>query len=292
MSIKTTWVVLIGLIGCATPGAPSALPDDMKARFSPSTSYAERLYVTAPGSSDTVRVDIAFANDEKNEVSMRWTAQAAGAYETVVDSKHPVAYQPTAIAKRAGQSSTVYVVGWSSQTAQVLVEEWTLGTFTVAAAVAAQPLAQPGETLLTLPPVNRTLLWASADDELNPIWDAASYPYADELWLLESGPVTRIHAYDPRLGALALRYASDGAGMGGLTGHRSLGAGQHEEHGFVILSQPKRPWDSLRHQPQDATMFVVTDTDSNGSLDSETFLTLDAYGSTYAGGWDMKYQDP
>jgi hypothetical protein len=287
MRFERTLIVALALIGCSSPHARSDLPKDMAARFSPSSNYAERIHVTAPGAADTLRADISFSNDGTNEVSLRWTVQATGAYETVVGSEHPVSFQPTAVARRAGTSSIFYVVGWSSETARVIVERWTLGAFDIAPA--ASPSGEPGPTTLTLPPVTRTELWVSDHGKLQPIWDAVCSPYAGELWLLESGPVTRIHALDLGGHTLEPRYASDDAGMADLAGHRSFGAGQHTAHGFVILSQPKRPWDSLRHQSRSAMVFVVTDTDSDGSTDAEEFLTFSDYGSTYAGGWDMKY---
>lgn len=288
---STLWLSVFWVsFGLSQVVAQVPLSVDMLARFAPSVNYAERLYLTGAASQDTVRADISFSNDEKHSVWIRWAAQVQGAYPDHEATEYEVSFQPTAVARRAGHSSTFYVVGWSARLARVVVEEWDVGTF--ALAQVPSPSGAAPKTELTLPPVTRSLLWVSNPGQLAPIWDAACDPYAGALWMLESGAVTRIHSLNLASLMLFTSFASDATGMSGLSGHRSFGVGLHPTEGFVIMSQAKMPWRSLRYESPSAVVFVANDADMDGVLDTTAFITLSEFHDAFPTPWDEHYPEP
>ena len=120
-----------------------------------------------------------------------------------------------------GTSSTLYVVGWSERTGRVLVEEWVFGDFPWAS-LSADDTAR--EIAPRCPSVSKSLLWVSSPRRMDPVWDGVCQVYADELWLLESGEPTVIHALDLASLELTERYSSAVPGQEGLAGCMSMAA--------------------------------------------------------------------
>lgn len=286
-------------LGCLTAitvlGAPSfgqvPLPSEMHAQYTFTTNYAERMYLTEQGDLNLVRIDIGFDNKSENQLWISWTAQATGAVLAMDKSYHSVSYQPTAVARRAGSDDVFYVVGWSPRTEQVVVEEWTVGTFAVGQTI--PPGGGAPQTLFSLPQISRSLLWVSGSGQLQPIWDGACYPFGNELWLLESGTVTKIHALNldspPNL---SLRVSSNDTGMNQLQGHRSFAVGSHPTAGFVIKSHQKTPHLSLITQDKDAPDYISVDSDSDGVMDSTSFAAHLNFYVAFPLPWTTQYVAP
>ncbi len=272
---------------CVPAFGQEPLPPDMAAAFNPSTNYAERMYLPTPNPAAIVRLDLRFSNFASNKVDLHWVFQEPGAYSGVLDQSRDVSFNPTAIARRAGSTNEFFVVGWVPRTSRVIVEKWSIAPLTLTTTV--PPTGAAPRTGLSEPVITATFEWISPANSMAPIWDAGCYPYADELWLLESGPVTRVHALNLSTLQLSEKYSSDAAGMGSLAGHRSLTVGKHPSAGFIIISTRKRPWDSMKYQGPSSPVLISIDIGSNGLLDVTTFDTQGMLVQLFPPPWDEHY---
>ena len=202
--------------------------------------------------------------------------------------KEDVSFKPTAIARRAGTTNTFYVVGWADRTGRVIVESWTFGAFTLAAAMPTQ--GGPAVTVFTKPPVTRFLEWISDTNALPPIWDAGCETYGNKLLLLASGTPTRIWTLDLGSRVISILYSSDTNAA--LAGHRMMSIGKHPVAGFAIFTEQRKPWDHLETVTSPGMYFLMRDTDSNGSIDAVSAEPTETFYYHYPPPWDLKYAEP
>ncbi len=274
---------------CAFPAALASivpLPEEFHSNFG--HTIADRLYLTDGSGGNDVWVDVKFRNRSSKEINFKWYFKANGATANGDSSFETVSYQPTAVCKKAGFSDTLYVAGWSERTGSCLIEEWVFQTpFSIASV--PNPNGGPPSSELTLPVIAKTVVYSSTT--LGPIYDLATNPFANTLWILAGDSPRSIWAFDFSTTSLSLLYSS--SVMQQLADHHSLWVGMNTMHGFVIYSQPRRKWEPLSAFVEPYTVSIFRDSDLDGQVEFTESLLYGGFFSSYASkGWDLKYAAP
>lgn len=257
--------------------------------------WAEDLHLLPDDAADSAghaggRVKLHFTNSAASTVVLDWRATLADGSSGNGMETFSTSFKPTALARRAGTSNDFYVVGWSEKTARVIVEKWSIP------APCLDPLwsLQDGTAvhLVIIPTIVRSLEWVSEPGQFEPIWGAACSPFANVLLLLESGSETKIISLDLDTVLPTVLYSSADPGFEDLQGLRSFAVAMHGSGNFLIIGQPKKPWETLIWQGLDSKLFVLQDTDLDGVTESADFMTQREFVETFQSPWDRKYSEP
>ena len=273
----------------------SPLPDGMKAKYLVGRSFADRFWLpTGPG--DVIQGTVHYDATAGNDLVVQWLFKSDGAAMGVATETHALSFVPTAVCKRAGTTSTLYVVGWSPRTSQVVVEEWVFHNYSLGV---ASPIGTGGvhRSLLSAPPsLARSVVFVSERAALTPVWDAVCYLPGNALWLLDSGPseagaATRsIWGIDLQLGHLSL--ICDSETYPQLSDHRSMTAVADSTGGFVIHTEKRRSVEQVGSYLSASDPYLIVlfqDANGDGIIDTTSVDDFTAYQSL---GWDMKYSEP
>ncbi len=266
---------------------PSSLPPEMIASFAPRRIWAEEFWLPT-AANDQVRGRVRFENqDPVGKVVIDWYFVKAGASSRQLSQVVEVAFRPTAVARRAGTTDTLYVVGWSDRMGRVVVEEWTFGPTTL-----GSTLPENGEggaiSVFAPPPIAKELAWVSDPGTVPPIWDAACEVYANKLLLLTSGTTTKIVSLD--LVTLSLQQLYSSTSNPALGGLRMLSIARHPVAGFTVIAEQRRSWDAVGHGEAVDNYFVMRDVDANGTLDTTEVVASNAFYVIYPPPWNNRYE--
>jgi hypothetical protein len=250
------------------------------------STFAERVFLPPPAPAGS----FADATFGASPAEVRLRVSRGG---TTVE-RVPLDVVPTAVARRAGTSDTLYVVGLREATAQVVVERWVLPLDP------AEPRGADGRSDGRRRPVARYELWASSPGQLPPVWDAACNPFGPDgtetngsLWMLAGGEASSLWHLDLQTLEAERALASTDTGLGDLGACRSLMAGRSPGDGFLVVAQRKRPWDSgADFSASDHDVIVLHDADEDGTFESVTAMTWPALQAAYPlNDWDMRYSE-
>ena len=265
------------------------LPADMTAQFGSEHTWADELYLPVATPGAFIRAQLSFENSSASEkrVLIDWWFQAPGALPRSLHESFDVSFKPTAVARRAGSSSTFYVVGWTERTGQVIVESWTMPANYLLGSAMSQGGGNATSTF-SHPMFTREVEWTSASGAMEPIWDAACQPFANQLMLLPRGTPTRIVALD--LGTRVLTELFSAASQPALAGHRTLSIGRNLSAGMVALTHRRKQWEhGIKATPTDVE-FIMYDANYDGVFESTGSAQVNALSVVLPGDWDSKYQ--
>jgi hypothetical protein len=286
LASRALLMVAMGFSGAGLASAQHELPGEMIATTS--RAIRERFHLPVWKTSQSIEGRVTFGNgDAAGKVIIEWDFHAPRLSRRTSTQTVDVSFQPTAVARRAGTSAVLYVVGWSTDTGQVIVEEWTLGEYAVEAT------AKPGDlavSTLVQPTITRVVKWTSDAGSLNPIWDAACNYVANELLLLESGTPTRILSLDLQSLALTELSSSDAPGHERLAGYRRLWIGKPESGGLIAGSERRPPWERGHMDRSPGTYFVLKDEDLDGAFEWTGFVEPTRFFTDHPT-WDTTYSD-
>ncbi|HEX5009964.1 MAG TPA: hypothetical protein VFY71_06145 [Planctomycetota bacterium] len=281
------------LLLCATPvltAQSHPLPSEMVAAFGPEHTWAEEMYLPVANPGAFIRARLTFENSSSTvkRVEIDWWFQAAGALPRSSHESFDVSYKPTAIARRAGTSSTFYVVGWAERTGQVIVESWTMPAAYLLGSATPQGGLQALSTFSHSPFI-REVEWTSPSGTMEPVWDAACQPFSNELLLLPRGTPTRIVALNLSTRTLTELYNSTNLPV--LAGHRTLAIGRNVLAGMVAISSRRKQWEhGMKLGPTDIE-FLMYDSNSDGVFESTGVAQVDSLYVVLPGDWDNRYQE-
>lgn len=266
------------------------LPSDMVASFGAEQTWADQLYLPVNDSAAFIRARLSLENAPTSEsrVAIDWHFKAPGALPRSTHESIPVFFKPTAVARRAGTTSTFYVVGWDERTGRVSIESWTLpDTYRLG----SHPAEDGGAAVSNFehPEFVREAVWTSNIDSMQPVWDAACQPVANPLLLLPRGSPTRILALDLTSKRVSEMYSAT-AGTP-LEGDRNVVIGKNELSGFIAMTSGRRQWEHGRKVPPTEQYFVMYDSDSDGVFESTGTVPVDALSSAIPGAWDDRYEE-
>ena len=286
----------LGLAGCFALNLSAQqypLPLDMVAKFGANASWAEEFQLTLNTQSqdDFVIGRVSYQNEDAGpkRVTIAWQFKASGAIEGNSTQSVDVSFKPTAVARRAGTTTVIYVVGWSDRTGRVVVERWDLSQAVLGDAIPVGGGA--AYSLFSQPHIERSIEWISETGSVSPIWDAACEVYGNSLLLLTRAP-TKILSLNLDSRTTTNLYSASDVGLSGLAGHRMISIGKHSTGGFIAFTEPRKPWESVMQYLQLHDYFVMRDSDSDGSFDSTAFVDYSLFYDIYPPPWNMKYHEP
>jgi len=293
---------LILLVLLATPthaafaqGAPQgALPPELVATFDVGVSWAENFGFPVPTQGGSVRCDVTFQNDTgQKSITCLWKYRLAGSTLKTMTQVFDVAFKPTYVCKRAGLTDTIYVIGWSVGTEQVLVQQWRFKD--IALGTTVPPGGGASITTMTTPRVDKSVLWVSAvGSGIQPMRSIICNPYGNELWLFEYGFPAAVTVLDLEDNSLSPLF--DQFQYPQLADAASLKAGMHENGDFVVIALNHPLWaDPPVPKAGDPIEYfrAFYDTDQDGILEGSAVFSYDEFHAAYPpSSWVRDYQAP
>lgn len=262
----------------------------MIASFGSNHTWADQFYLPVGNPSAFIRARLSFRNDSPSSkcIDISWFFQAPGALPRSSDETVDVSFKPTAVARRAGTTSTFYVIGWAERTGQVIVESWTVPSTYLLGAYTS-PGGGPVLSTFTHPAFLREVEWTSASESMEPIWDAACQPYSNQLLLLPGGSPSKILSLDLDSRAVAELYSA--TTYAELAGDRNIVIGRNLLAGTIAMTSRRRQWEHGSKVAATDRYFILHDSDSDGVFESTSTVQIDSLAGVLPGEWNDRYSE-
>lgn len=268
--------------------AQSSLPDDVIAGFWKGHDYSGTMYLPAGAPDAQIEAKFSFFNDGENpHVRIDWLFWESGADPGLDVTKYDTPYLPTAMCKRTGLGTVMYVAGWSEHARSVIIEKWDFESYALAAAAAQGGGGFP--STLTVPPPRKTVIFTSGRDEMQPLHGIACNPFSNTLLLLERSVPRDILMLDIDSGQVDVLATE--AEFPELGGHRRLDFGMHPSGGLLVISQARTKWDSGKWIQPPVMVIAYQDSDLDGEFESIAEMTHQSFYAAWPGPFDTKYTE-
>ena len=277
MKARARLAVAASLLLAAARAPAQGVPVEFEAGFDTVPARAACNLDVPFGEGERIMVDLAFRNRPGRLAVTAGILGRTSAGLAMGQEEWDTTFAPTSVCPAGGQHLAFFVVDWDSAERRVVVEEWTVGGFTV------KPGAVPGEFELELPPPRRRPLLDTRD--LPIVRCAAFHPQAGLLFLLCDGEPVTIRALDVSTGRIEEQPVATSATHPLLREQRSLVAGRDRDSGFLLYTERRPRWGDPILCPPPCRVLELRDADLDGRFDAAAELDWDAFVESHAGRW-------